>query len=114
MTELINELYSFPSYADLSFENVSAFMHGRYLDTNISVRNHGLKDSENTKIMIYADDKFVEEIDLEHLEIGYGRTIILRNIWVSKLDVAELEFFIDSNFNELEKNNNRIILNVKN
>jgi len=114
MIELINKLYSFPSYPDLSFENVSAFIHGRYLDANISIRNNGLKDSENTKIMIYADGKFVEEIDLERLEIGYGRTIILRNIWVSKMDVHELEFFIDSNFNELEKNNNRIILNVKN
>jgi len=28
--ELINELYSIPSYPDLSFENVSAVMHGRY------------------------------------------------------------------------------------
>ncbi|GAI14097.1 unnamed protein product, partial [marine sediment metagenome] len=52
------------SYPDLSFENVSAVMNGRYLDTNMSIRNNGLKDSEKTKIEIYADGKLVKEIEL--------------------------------------------------
>ena len=51
--QLINELYSIPTYSDLSFENVSAVMHGRYLDSNISIRNNGLKNSEKTEIFIY-------------------------------------------------------------
>ena len=111
--ELINELYSVPSYSDLSFENVSAVMHGRYLDVNISIRNNGLKDSEKVKIIIYADETLVREIDLDALKIGYGKIIMLSNVWVPKINVKELEFFINSGFKELEKNNNRIILEIK-
>ena len=111
--DLINQLYSVPTYADLSFGNVSSTMNGRYLDANISVRNHGLKTSEKTSIIIYADEKPIKEIELDSIEIGFGRTIILRNIWVSKINVEQLEFFINSDFEELEKNNNRIILQIK-
>jgi hypothetical protein len=111
--DLINQLYSIPTYADLAFENVSSTMNGRYLDANISIRNHGLKISEKTSIVIYADGKLINEIELDPIEIGFGRTIIVHNIWVSQINVEQLEFFIDSNFEELEKNNNRIILQIK-
>ncbi len=111
--ELISELYSVPSYSDLSFENVSAVMRGRYLDINMSIRNNGLKDSEKVKIIIYADETSVTEIDLDVLKIGYGKIIMLGNVWVPKINVKELEFFINSSFKELEKNNNRIILEIK-
>ncbi len=114
ISKLINELYSVQSYPDLSFENVSAVMHGRYLDTNVSIRNDGLKDSEKTNLEIYADGKFVKEIDLDILKIGYKRIIKLSNIWVKTTNVQKLEFFINSSFSELEKNNNRIILEIKN
>lgn len=110
----INYLYSVPSYPDLAFENVSAIMHGKYLDTNITVRNHGLKDSEKTKIIVYADEKQIKEIELDSLDIGYGITITLNNIWVPKISVQELRFLIDSNFSELEKNNNEKKLEIKN
>lgn len=112
--ELINELYSTQSYADLVFENVSAIMKGRYLNVNMSIRNNGLKNSESVKVIIYADEKVVKEIDLDSLEIGYGRKINLENVLVPQINIEELEFFIDSDFNELEKNNNRIILKIKN
>jgi len=113
MLELINRLYSFPTYADLSFDNVSAVMHGKYLDANISIRNNGLKDSGKAKLMIFIEEKLIKEIDLGPIEIGYGRTISLKNVWVPRINVDELEFFIDSSFNELEKNNNKIILKIK-
>jgi hypothetical protein len=112
--ELINEIYSIPSYADLGFEDVSAVMNGRYLNINMSIRNNGLKDSEEVKIIIYADETFVKEIDLDSLKIGYGKIIILSNVWVPKINVKELEFFINSSFEELDKNNNRIILEIRN
>jgi len=111
--KLISELYLVPSYPDLSFENVSAVMSGRYLDINMTIRNNGLKDSERVKVIIYADEEFVKEIDLDALEIGYGKKIMLGNVWVPKINVNRLEFFINSSFSELEKNNNRIILEIK-
>ena len=110
---LINETYSYPSYSDLVFENVSAQIQGRFLDTNISVRNNGLKDSEAAKIIIYADEKKIKEVELEPLQIGYGRMIILGNVWISQVIVDELEFYIDYESNELDKENNRIKLDVK-
>jgi hypothetical protein len=113
MLKLINELYSVQSYPDLSFENVSAIMNGRYLDTNMSIRNNGLRDSEKTKLEIYADGKLVKEIDFDILEVGYKRIIKLNNVWIKKTNVQNLEFFINSSFSELEKNNNRIILEIK-
>ena len=47
----INKIYSYPSQPDLSLENATALMHGRYLDTNISIRNTGLADSGESKII---------------------------------------------------------------
>ncbi len=111
--ELINKIYLIPSYPDLVFEDVSAMIHGRYLDVNMSIRNKGIKGSEEVKIIIYADDTFVKEIKLDALEVGYGRIIILNNIWVKKININNLKFVIDSNFNELEKKNNEIILEIK-
>ena len=109
----ITELYSTPSYFDLSFENVSAIMHGKYLDTKLTIRNNGLIDSEKAKVIIYADEKQIKEIELDSLEIGYGITMSLNNIWVTQLSVEELKFVIDSNSPELEKNNNEMKLKIK-
>jgi len=111
--ELINEIYSVPSQPDLVFENASAIMWGKYLDTNMSIRNNGLRDAEKAKVLIYADGKLVKEIDLDSLEIGYGMTITLTNVWIRAANIKELEFFIDYNFSELEKNNNKIVLEIK-
>ena len=109
---LLNKLYSVPSYSDLSFESAYASMNGRYLDTNFSIRNNGLVKSGEAKIIIYADNKNIKEVDLKPLEVGYGIGISLSNIFVNKMSVDELEFVIDSNFSELDLENNKILLAV--
>lgn len=111
--EMINQLYSYPAYPDLSFEEAFAAMHGRYLEINMTVRNNGLAESGPAEIIISADGKSVKRVELEPLSVGYGRMISLKNVWVSQIGVEELEFFIDSNFNELEKENNKITLKIK-
>jgi len=111
--DLIDELYIVPSYPDLSFENASAIMHGKYLNLNISIRNAGLSRSPKTTVDIYAGTSKIKEIDLESLEIGHGRIISLTNIWVSKLSVENIGISIVSNFDELDKGNNHITLSVK-
>ena len=110
----INELYSVPSNPDLGFENVSAVMHGKYLDINVSVRNYGLKDSENYIITIYADDKNVKEMELDKLKLGYKTVISLSNLWVSQISVNEIKLIINSSDEELNKKNNIILLKIKN
>lgn len=110
----VNELYSVPDYPDLAFENVSAIMYGKHLDTNVSIRNNGLKDSKSAELLIYADGKFIKKIKLNPIKVGYGLTISLKNILVLKINVNELEFSINSSFNELNKKNNKIKLEIKN
>jgi len=109
----INRLYAIPAYPDLAFENVSVFMHGRYLSSNFTVKNVGLKDSDKMKIEIYANNKTIESMDIDGLKVGMGMKITLQNIFVNQLNVKEVKFSIDYPLKELEKNNNEIILKVK-
>lgn len=111
---LINELYSVESLPDLSFENVSAIMRGRYLDANFSIRNNGLDVAESSIVLIYADGKLVKNLKLDSFEIGYGRNFELQNVFVNQFGVDEIEFEIDYRFSELEKKNNKIKLEIKN
>ena len=113
MVDLINELYSIPTYADLSFENVSATMNGKYLNTNFTIRNYGLKDATSSQVKIYADGKNIKTVDLKSVDIGYGRSISLQNVFVTQLSVDELEFIIETSFPELDKENNKVILEIK-
>ena len=113
MIDTINNLYSTPSYADLSIENVSAVMHGKYLNTNLTIVNNGLKNSEISTIRIYADDEMVKEFEIEELEIGYGSKISLQNILVFQISIDELRFVISYNQQEINKEDNEIVLDIK-
>lgn len=112
MLDLIDELYEAKSYPDLSFGNVSASVSGTYLNFEVNVKNNGLAISENAKINVYAEDKLVEEVELKPLEIGTGLKITLENLWMSKRNPKELKFVIEYNFEELDKVNNVLVLNV--
>ena len=109
----INNLYSVDSKADLSFENASAKMHGRYLDLNLSIRNNGLKNAVKSKIIIYADEKELKQVEVNDMKIGYGVTINLGNIFVSSINIDEIKVLLNSSFDELDKDNNQIILDLK-
>jgi len=113
LTDYINWLYSFPILPDLSFEDTSASMKGSYLGFVITIRNHGLKNSENSTLIIYADNKSIKELEIEPIPIGSGRIITLSNIFVMQRNIKELELFIEYNFEELNKDNNRITLEIK-
>lgn len=109
----IDWLYSFPHHPDLSLENTSASMKGGYLDFVMTIMNHGLKDSENSTVIVYADNKSIKELDVQSIPIGSGRIITLSNIFVMQRNIKELEFFIKYDFEELNKDNNRITLEIK-
>lgn len=109
---LINEIYSVPSYSDLAIEKASVLMSGKYLDINMSIRNHGLIESGNTEIIISSGNTIIKKINLDPLGIGYGVETVLVNVWVPKLNIEEIEFLINSSFNELDKKNNKRILKI--
>ena len=77
------------------------------------VRNNGLKNSENAKIIVYADEDSVKELEIEALPIGSGKLITLTNIFVLQTSVSEIKLSIDYNPEELKKENNIISLKVK-
>ncbi|HLC78593.1 MAG TPA: CARDB domain-containing protein [Candidatus Nanoarchaeia archaeon] len=110
--DTLNELYSFPSVPDLTFENVSAIMRGKYLDVNLSVRNNGLKNSLRSNVNIFTDDKLVKELSIDSLEVGHGRVITVENVWVSRLTTDKIRFYIDYSFDEIKKENNEIVLEI--
>lgn len=112
--QLLNKLYSVPSYPDLSLGNISAVMHGKYLNANFTIRNDGLKDSGAAKIKVYADDKQVKEFDLEPIKVGYGRVFSLTNLMVPQFNVEKIMFSVETDFNELSKDNNKVTLEIKN
>jgi Astacin (Peptidase family M12A) len=110
---LINSLYSTPSYSDLSFANASAIIHGRYLDTNFSISNNGLNDSNKAILIISADGNQIDSETISPIQIGEGVTLMLKNLWVPSLNVNELEYQINTNFSEINKNDNQIRLEIK-
>ncbi|HLA23424.1 MAG TPA: matrixin family metalloprotease [Candidatus Nanoarchaeia archaeon] len=109
----VNEIYSFPSNPDLVFENVSATMNGKYLDANMTIKNIGLIDSNAGKVVIYADEKQIHEVELSVMGVGRGFTISVWNVYVPKISISEIKFAIVYNQEELQKNNNKIILKIK-
>ena len=114
IVNLINELYSTPSYPDLTFENVSASMNGRFLNLNMTILNLGFKDSENSEVFINLGNKTIETVDLGPIEIGTGKIVYLENILVSGFNFDEFELEILYSYNEINKENNKIKLKIKN
>jgi hypothetical protein len=113
MINLINKLYAVPSEPDLLFENSSASMHGKYLNINFSIRNNGFQDAEDSVVKILADGKQVEEINIPAIEVGYGRKVSVENIWIKQINVENIEFVIENNFEELSKANNQVSFEIK-
>ncbi len=111
--DFINNIYAIPSYPDLAFEDISAIMHGKYLNLNMSIRNIGINDAPNSTVKVYADEDLIKEFSLENLDIGNGRIIFFTNIWVSKMSVDKLIVLIESNYEELKKENNEVVLEIK-
>lgn len=112
--ELINELYSIPSYSDLTFGETSAFIHGRYLDTNITILNNGLIKSGSSEMIISSGGKEIDRQTINALEIGTGITFTFRNIRLDDANINELEYELQFDFNEISKDNNFLKLKIKN
>lgn len=110
---LINELYSYDSSPDLVFTNVSASMKGQFLNSEISIRNYGLKSSEDFDLIIYVDGIELKKYDFEKIEAGYEKKFSVENLFVKDLKVNYLEFEIKTGFTEINKENNKIKIQVK-
>ena len=110
--DYLNKIYSIPSQPDLVFEDISVIPRGRYLEINATIRNNGLKDSKKSNLTIFADGKRIKEIEILPLEIGYGRKTSLL-AWAPQISIKEVEFVLNNDFSELDKLNNKVLINLK-
>ncbi|MBM3234567.1 matrixin family metalloprotease [Candidatus Pacearchaeota archaeon] len=108
----LKRLYSLPSLPDLYFENVTASKKGIYLNINFIIKNQGLRNSQDTKVILYADNKEIktnwENKMGKEITIASGKIISAENIRIPygtktiKLVVLDGE--------EINTDNNQIIL----
>jgi len=111
--KLIDELYSYPTLPDLTLQDVHAFMDGRFLNLNFTIRNYGLEDSKNGTVIIYADDSELKQMEVKPLEIGTGRMMSLTNLFISKINLNSVKIVVKYDNEELTKDNNQVILQIK-
>ena len=111
IVNLLNQLYSIKPYPDLTLSNITANIKGNYLNTEFYVKNNGLKTSESGTVIIYGDDKIIKSIDLKPLEIGSSLKITLDNAQASR-NTKVLKFTIKYDYEEIDKLNNEIVLQV--
>jgi hypothetical protein len=109
----INKIYSIPTEPDLLFENASASMHGKYLNVNFSIRNNGLKYAGKSIVKILVNGKEVDKMYIPPIDIGYGRYVYMSNIWVSQININDVEYVIEDDFNELSTANNYVSFEIK-
>ncbi len=109
---LIDALYAYPSYPDLTVENASAVLHGRYIDANITISNRGLADSTNSVLLMSANGKLLKKTDVNPMPIGSGIMFSFANI-LAPLSVNQINFTVQTNEPELQKNNNGAELFLK-
>lgn len=108
----LKRLYSISSLPDLYFENVTASKKGMYLSLNFTLKNQGLSNSENTEVILYADDKEIKNFNKELKEIGIatGKIISAENIRIP-YSTKSIKL-IASDGEELNTDNNQIILSL--
>jgi len=106
----INELYLQDSLPDLVITESGYIEHENYLDLNISVRNEGLKISEDFDVGVFGTSELIKTIDFDKLDIGHGRGLILRNIDVLGKDIDSLSLEINYAGQESNKTNNVLVL----
>jgi hypothetical protein len=103
----IRTLYSIPSAADLLVESVKANKTGRYLSVDVVIANHGLKDSDDSTLLIYAENSLIKDFELEDINIGSKKTLSITNIKVPR-NTETIKLAIETTEKEISRNNNEV------
>jgi hypothetical protein len=105
----INVLYSVDSAVDLKIENIEASKAGKYLSFEINVLNQGLKDVSGAGLKVYADNKFIQEFDLNDIDIGTTKILTVENLKIARSS-KKVSFVVDeeNKIKEIIEDNNEI------
>lgn len=109
---LINQLYSYPTLPDLEISNATATIKGRYINANVTIKNEGLQNAAGSTLIISSGNARIRTETVPAIPIGSGITFSFTNL-LSPININQLEFNVLTNFSELEKNNNKIELDLK-
>ena len=107
--DIINEikrLYAIKPLPDLYFYIITEVKKGIYLDLDFTLKNQGLIDAENVYVNLYHESKQFESFDLNTIKFGAGKSIITENIKLPSKSVEQIIIKIESESEELDKNNN--------
>ena len=105
--EEINNLYEPNSSPDLVIDRISANRSGRYLSFKASISNLGFKDSDDARLVLYVEDEFIKDFNLEEIGIGTRKILNVENLRIPKKSEI-ISFVVESFEGELNENNNRV------
>ena len=114
MIEFIKELYSIEPLPDAKISKLLAVKKGRYLDFNITVSNEGLTEVEDLSLTLIAKGETIETINLDHIGVGYTKTLSATNIKLPSMNLETIDFILDyeSKIKELNEENNVIQMTI--
>ena len=111
---MIEELYSEEPLPNLIFEDVIANIDKRYLDLNVSIRNAGLaKTPTPSELLIKINGNTIKKLDVEKMDIGNVISMTLSNLFIKTISFDGIELVLDNDFNELDKEDNTLFLEIK-
>jgi hypothetical protein len=111
----IKRLYTIPELSDLAISNISASKRGIYINFDIEVRNDGLAESQDIKLVLSSRNKTIDTFDMKNINYGEGKILNVENVRVpiTMLNLDEITFSVESQAEELEYDNNQVTLELQ-
>jgi len=114
--DIINELkslYAEKPKVDLTLQNLSAIMHGKYLNFNVTILNRGLISTTNVSLKVSSAEKTIETIEIDDLSPGISQIITVKNILVKTNNQDNITFKVTTNEEEYFYENNQLTANLQ-
>jgi len=108
----INSLYEQESLSDLVIEAIEANKTGRYLNYDIVIANHGLKDSGKSLLILYNEGEEFKSFEINGINIGAKRQLSVRNLVIPRKSI-EIRFVLDIDEEEIDKDNNEASIRLE-
>ena len=114
MIDTIKRLYSIKPLPDATISEIIAVKKGKYLDFNITILNEGLTRIEDISLTLIANEKIIETINLDYINVGYIKTLSTMNIRLPSMNIETIDFILDyeSKIEELNEENNVIQMTI--
>tara|TARA_Y100000310_G_C20690305_1_gene821774 strand:+ start:3532 stop:4470 length:939 start_codon:yes stop_codon:yes gene_type:complete len=115
MIDTINSLYSIEPLPDIFIDSVSTTKRRYYIDFNISIKNKGLVDAGEVKLIVSTESDEIKEFELEDVSIFTTRTLVVQNLKLPSRSDKEITFNVSlkDNGEEIDLANNVVVMIVE-